>query len=78
MCEGGQDTAQAYSSVKNIVLFPRAGGKGKQVMFLHEMVGLSLRKAHELVELMAESSRWMAIHAFSPVVVYGSKYAVWV
>ena len=76
--KGGQDTAQAYSSVKNVVLFPRAGGKGKQVDFLHELVGVTRRRAHELVEIFAESGRWMTIHTWSPVVLYGPKYAVWV
>ena len=75
---GGQDTAQAYSSVKTIILFPRAGGKGKQVDFLHELTGVSKRRAHELVEIFAESGRWMSIHAWSPVVLYGPKFAVWV
>ena len=75
---GSQDTAQAYSSVKTVILFPRAGGKGKQVDFLHEMTGVTLRRAHELVEIFAESGRWMSIHSWSPVVLYGPKYAVWV
>ena len=75
---GGQDTAQAYSSVKTIILFPRAGGKGKQVDFLHELTGVTKRRAHELVEIFGDSGRWMAIHAWSPVVLYGPKYAVWV
>ena len=75
---GGQDTAQAYSSVKTIILFPRAGGKGKQVDFLHELTEVTRTRAHDLVEIFAESGRWMAIHAWSPVVLYGPKYAVWV
>ena len=75
---GGQDTAQAYSSVKNIILFPRAGGKGKQVDFLHELTGVTKRRAHELVEIFAESGRWLSINAWSPVVLYGEKYAVFV
>ena len=75
---GGKDTAQAYSSVKHVVLFPRAGGKGKISMFLHELTGLTMRKAHELVELFSESGRWMMIHQFSPVVLFGPKYAVFI
>ena len=75
---GGQDTSQAYSSVKNVILFPRAGGKGKQVDFLHETVGVSRKRAYELVEIFAESGRHMTIHTWSPVVIYGPKYAVWV
>lgn len=75
---GGKDTAQAFSSVKNIVLFPRAGGRGKIVDFLHELTGLSLKKAHALAELFGESGRWMSIHNWSPVVLFGPKYAIWV
>jgi hypothetical protein len=75
---GGKNTAQAYSSVKHVVLFPRAGGKGKISMFLHELTGLSLRRAHEIVELFAESGRWMQIHQFSPVVLFGPKYALFI
>ncbi len=75
---GGQDTAQAFSSVKTVVLFPRAGGKGKQVDFLNETVGLPRRKAHDIVEIFAASGRWMAIHQWSPVVIYGPKYAIFV
>jgi hypothetical protein len=75
---GGKDTAQAYSSVKHVCLFPRAGGKGKISMFLHEMTGLPLRRAHEITELFAESGRWMMIHQFSPVCLFGEKYALFV
>ena len=75
---GSSDTAQFYSSVKHVFLFPRAGGKGKISMFLHELTGLSNKRAHALVELFAESGRWMAIHQFSPVVVFGPKYALFV
>jgi hypothetical protein len=75
---GGKDTSQAYSSVKHVFLFPRAGGKGKISMFLHELTGLSLRKSHELVEVFAESGRWLAIHQFSPVVIFGPRYAIFV
>jgi len=75
---GGKDTAQAFSSVKNIVLFPRAGGKGKIVDFLHELTGLSLKKAHQICEIFAESGRFMNIHNWSPVVLFGPKYAIWV
>ena len=75
---GSQDTSQAYSSVKNVVLFPRAGGKGKQVDFLNETVGVTRKQAYNLVDIFAESGRWMAIHQWSPVVIYGPKYAIWV
>jgi len=75
---GGKWTSQSFSSVKNIVLFPRGGGKGKQVEFLNETLGLTRRKATQLCEMFGESGRWMAIHSWSPVVLYGPKYAVWV
>ena len=75
---GGKDTAQAFSSVKTIVLFPRAGGKGKIVDFLHELTGLPLKRAHNIAEIFAESGRWMAINNWSPVVLFGPKYAIWV
>ena len=75
---GGKWTSQAFSSVKTVVLFPRGGGKGKIVDFLNETVGLTRRKATDLCELFAESGRWMAINSWSPVVLYGEKYALWV
>jgi len=75
---GGQDTSQAYSSVKTVVLFPRAGGKSKQVDFLHEVAGVSRKKAHKLVEIFGESGRWMAINNWSPICLYGPKFAIWV
>jgi len=75
---GGKWTSQAFSSVKTVVLFPRGGGKGKIVEFLNETVGLTRRRAGELCELFAESGRWMAINSWSPVVLYGEKYALWV
>ena len=75
---GGKWTSQAYSSVKTVVLFPRGGGKGRIVDFLTETLGLTRRKAIEMCELFAESGRWMAINSWSPVVLYGPRYAVWV
>lgn len=75
---GGKWTSQAFSSVKTVVLFPRGGGKGKIIDFLTETVGVTRKKANQLCELFAESGRWMAIHSWSPVVLYGSKYAIWV
>ena len=75
---GGKWTSQSYSSVKNIFLFPRGGGKGKIVEFLNETVGLTRRRAMQLVELFGESGRWMGIHSWSPVVLYGPQYAIWI
>ena len=75
---GGKDTSQSYSSVRTVVLFPRSGGKGKIVDFLNETLGVSRKRALELSEIFAESGRWMAIHQWSPVIVYGPKYAIWV
>ena len=75
---GGKWTSQSFSSVKNVILFPRGGGKGKQVEFLNETVGLSRRKARELIDIISEDSRWLAIHMWSPTVIYSEKYAVFV
>ena len=75
---GGKWTSQSFSSVANIFLFPRGGGKGKQVEFMNETLGLTRRRANELVDIFSESSHWMAIHSWSPVVVYGEKYALWI
>ena len=75
---GGKWTSQSFSSVKNVVLFPRGGGKGKQVDFLNETVGLPRRKAREIIDIVSEDSRWLAIHMWSPTVIYSEKYAVFV
>ena len=56
----GKWTTQAFSSVKNVVLFPRAGGKGK------------------VVDIFGESGRWVNIHTWSPTVMFGPKYALFV
>jgi len=76
--KGGRWTSQSFSSVKTVVLFPRGGGKGKIVEFMTETLGLTRRKASELCELFAESGRWMAINSWSPVVLYGPRYALWI
>ena len=75
---GGKWTSQSFSSVKNVVLFPRGGGKGKQVEFLNETVGLPRKKAREIIDIVSEDSRWLAIHMWSPTVIYSEKYAVFV
>jgi len=75
---GGKWTSQSFSSVKYITLFPRGGGKGKQVDFLNETVGLTRRQAREMVEIFGDSGRHMTIHAWSPSVLFGPKYAVFV
>lgn len=75
---GGKWTSQSFSSVKTVVLFPRGGGKGKQVDFLNETLGLTRKRANQLCELFSESGRWMAIHSWSPAVLYGPKYALWI
>ena len=74
---GSRWTSQAFSSVKNIVLYPRGGGKGKIVDYLNETVGLTRKRANLMCELFAESGRWMAIHSWSPVVLFGPKFATW-
>ena len=75
---GGKWTSQSFSSVKYITLFPRGGGKGKQVDFLYETVGLTRKHARELVEIFSDSGRSMTIHAWSPTVLFGPKFAVFV
>ena len=75
---GGKWTSQSFSSVKTVVLFPRGGGKGRIVDFMNETLGLTRRKANEFCEIFAESGRWMAINSWSPVVLYGPKYAIWI
>ena len=75
---GGKWTSQSFSSVKTVVLFPRGGGKGKIVDFMTETLGLTRRQAINICEQFSESGRWMAIHSWSPVVLYGPKLAMWV
>ena len=73
---GGKWTSQSYSSVKWVVLFPRGGGKGLQTEFLAEQHGVPRRKARGLVELFGETSRWMCVHQWSPPILFGSKFAL--
>ena len=74
----GKWTTQAFSSVKHVVLFPRAGGKGKVINYLNENFGIRLRQAHSLVDIFGASGRWMSIHTWSPTVLFGPKYALFV
>ena len=53
-------------------------GKGKIVDFMTETLGLTRRQAIDICEQFSESGRWMAIHSWSPVVLYGPKLAMWV
>jgi hypothetical protein len=75
---GGRWTSQSFSSVKWVVLFPRGSGKGKQVEWLYETLGVGRKKARILVDIFGETGRSMTIHQWSPTVVFGDKYAVWV
>jgi hypothetical protein len=78
LVRGRRWTSQSFSSVKWITLFPRGGGKGKQVEFLYEQLGINRRKGRELVDLFGEHGRYMTIHQWSPTVIFGPKYALWV
>jgi len=71
-------TSQSYSSVKYVDLFPRGAGKGKITDWLYENLGVGRRRGRELVELFGENGRYMTIHTFSPSVIFGEKYALWV
>ena len=73
---GGRWTSQSYSSVKWVTLFPRGGGKGLQVEFLAEQHGVPRKKARELIEIFGEGGRWMMIHQWSPPVLFGPKFAL--
>ena len=75
---GGKWTSQSFSSVKWVVLFPRGSGKGKIVEWLYESLGVGRKKARVLVNIFGETGRFMYIHQWSPTVVFGPKYAVWV
>ena len=75
---GAQWTSQSFSSVKWITLMVRGGGKGKLVDWLYETLGIGRRRSRELVELFAEEGRTMNLHQWSPPVLFGEKYAVWV
>jgi hypothetical protein len=75
---GGKYTSQSFSSVKWVTLYPRGGGKGKQVEFLYETVGIGRRKARQLVDIFGEGGRWMTIHQWSPTIIFGKQYALFV
>ena len=75
---GGKRTSQSFSSVKFVSLFVRGSGKGKMVEFLYETLGVGRKKARILVDIFGESGRSMTIHQWSPTIIFGDKYAVWV
>ena len=75
---GGRWTSQSFSSVKWVCLFVRGAGKGKMVEFLYETLGVGRKKARILVDIFGETGRSMTIHTWSPTVIFGDKYAVWV
>jgi hypothetical protein len=74
----GKWTSQSFSSVKWVVLFPVGGGKGTQVQWLYDTLGLGRRKARVLVDIYGSSGRSMVIHQWSPTIIFGDKYAVFV
>ena len=73
----GKWTSQSFSSVGYITLFPSAGGRGKQIDYLVDF-GLTRKQAREIIEIFGDSGRFMTIHAWSPNVCFGPKYAVFV
>jgi hypothetical protein len=78
LVRGRKWTSMSFSAVKWVTLFPRGGGKGKQIEWLYENVGVNRKKGRELVDLFSEHGRWMTIHQWSPTVIFGKKYALWV
>jgi hypothetical protein len=78
LVRGRKWTSQSFSSVKWVVLFPRGGGKGKQVEWLYENLGVGRKRARALVDIFGSGGRWMMIHQWSPSVIFGPTYAVWV
>ena len=75
---GGQWTSQSFSSVKWVTLFVRGAGKGKIIDFLYENFGIGRRKSLEIVDLMATHGRYMTIHQWSPGIVFGEKFALFI
>ena len=78
LVRGRKWTSMSFSAVKWVVLFPRGGGKGKQVEWLYENLGVGRKKSRMFVDIFGEHGRWMMIHQWSPTVIFGPKYAVWV
>ena len=75
---GGKWTSQSFSSVKHVTLFVRGSGKGKMVEFLYETLGIGRKKARILVDIFGETGRYMTIHQWSPNLIWGPKFAIWV
>ena len=66
---------QISNSVKMRVMFPRSSSH-KINNWLKDKLGLSLQFAKELTRRIAEHSRWMCVHMFSPVAIISEKYCV--
>ena len=75
---GGKWTSQSFSSVKWIWMGIRGGGRGNLVQWLYEMTGMGMRKCRNLVEDMAEHSRFMCMHQWAPGILFSSKHAVFI
>ena len=64
---------QSVASCKHIVLFPRAQ-RGKVMNFLKDTVGLSLKQAKELTNLMSGCSRACVIRMHAPMMLISGSY----
>jgi hypothetical protein len=71
-------TSQSYSSVSQVTLYPSGGGKGTQVAFLYDMMGIGKKRARSLVDLFGSTSRSMTINMWSPSLIFGDKFATFV
>ena len=68
-----QFSRQSVGSCKHIVLFPRAQ-RGKVMNFLKDTVGLSMRQAKELTELMSSTGRAAVLRMHAPMMLISEQY----
>ena len=75
---GAKWTSQSFSSVKHVFLGVRGGARGTLVSWIYEQLGIPMRRARELIEIFAETGRFMCVHQWAPAVLFNEKFAIWV
>ena len=69
----GNLAKQLTSSVKWRIMFPRSQ-KTKISRWISDRTDLPIKEARRLVQKIGGTSRWLAVHLFSPQFICGEKY----
>ena len=68
----GSYSAQAYNSVKYLVLFPRSQ-KAKIINYLNKDIGLPMRECKDIVRRYSQTGRWFILNLHMPNFILNKK-----